>query len=163
MTRSKQLFLGILMASALTGYSYTATAGVDDHNHAPGEVHKEGEHSHGAGHTEESHFEIEAPSSVEAAWNLLDQSVIESRAAIEAKDSQALHEAGEKLSAAVSALHSYPQAVKEGNGDKWNSIIGQLSKTADRFHHVAEDNDLAAATETLDLLEGQINLIRSLY
>lgn len=163
MTKSKQLFLGILMASALTGYSYTAIAGADDHNHAPGEVHKEGEHNHGADHAEESHFKIEAPASAEAAWNLLDQSVTEARAAIEAKDSHALHEAGEKLSAAVSALHSYPQAVKEGNGDKWNSIVDQLSKTADRFHHIAEDNDLAAATETLDLLEGQISLIRSLY
>lgn len=163
MNNSKRLFLGILMASALTGYSFTATAGADNHNHAHGEVHKEGGHSHGANHADEAHFEVEAPTSLEAAWNLLDQAITEAQSAINTQNSQALHEAGEKLSVAVSGLHKYPQAVKEGSGEKWNSVLGQLSKTADRFHHIAEDNDLAAVTETLGILEGQISLIRSLY
>lgn len=163
MKKSKQVFLGVVMASAMIWHPYNAMAGTDGHNHAPGEVHKEDEHGHAENHVEESHFNIEVPASLDAVWESLDKSVNDARTAVTANDTKALHEASEKLSMSVSGLHKYPKAVKEGNGEKWNSILGQLTKTADRFHHVAEDNDLAAATEALDILESQIGLIRSLY
>lgn len=163
MTKSKKLFLSAFVLSALAAFPYAAVAAESDYSHAEGEAHKEGEHEHGQAHGDESHFKFDKPNSAEEAWSILDQSLESARKAIEAKDFQGLHEAGEKISAAVSALHDNPMAVKEENGEKLTSALDQLSKTADRFHHDAEKSDLAAATQTLDLLEGQKNLTRSLY
>lgn len=94
---------------------------------------------------------------------MIDETISSARQALKDNNTDALHEAGEKLAAAVAALHDDPQAVKEENGEKLIQALEQLTKTVDRFHHAAEDKDTAGATEALDLLESQVSLVKSLY
>lgn len=119
----------------------------DGHNHA----------------NEENHFEFEKPATIEDAWTMLDAASAEAHKAIEAKDPKSLHETSEKLEAAVGVLNEHPDAVAEEKRENLKAGLNQLSKTVDRFHHAAEDNDIAGATEALELLESQKTLVRSLY
>lgn len=135
----------------------------DGHNHAhePAAAHG---HSHDDGHAHgESHFKIEKPATVADAWAMLDAASADAQRAIEAKDAESLHESSEKMGAAVATLSENPNAVKEGNKERATTTLEQLSKTIDRFHHAAEDNNLAGASEALELLNGQKALVKSLY
>ena len=120
-------------------------------------------HDDGHGHNEKPHFSITKPETVNEAWTMIDETIISARQALKDNKTDALHEAGEKLTVAVSALHDHPQAVKEGNSERLTQALGQLTKTVDRFHHATEDKDTVGATESLDLLESQKGLVKSLY
>lgn len=137
----------------------------DGHDHgAEGHAAEASEaHSDGHGHDEKPHFSVTKPETVEAAWVMIDETIISARQALKDSNADVLHESGEKLEAAVSALHDHPQAVKEENGEKLTQALDQLTKTVDRFHHAAEDKNTAGAAEALDLLEGQTGLVKSLY
>lgn len=135
-----------------------------DHASETGHAHEATEaHGDGHGHDEKPHFSIKKPETVDAAWAMIDETIVSARQALKGNNSDALHEAGEKLAAAVTALHDHPQAVKEEKGEKLTQALDQLSKTVDRFHHAAEDKDTAGATEALDLLESQKSLVKTLY
>ena len=105
------------------------------------------------GHDEKPHFSVTKPETVESAWAMIDETISTARQALKDNNADILHEAGEKLAAAVATLHDHPQAVKEENGEKLTQALDQLTKTVDRFHHAAEDKNTAGATETLDLFE----------
>lgn len=94
---------------------------------------------------------------------MIDETIASAQQALKDNNADILHEAGEKLAAAVAALHDHPQAVKEGNSEKLTQALDQLTKTVDRFHHAAEDKNAVGATEALDLLESQKGLVKSLY
>ncbi len=135
-----------------------------DHGAEAGHANEATEaHGDGHGHDEKPHFSVTKPETVEAAWAVIDETISSARQALKDNNTDALHEAGEKLAAAVAALHDDPQAVKEENGEKLIQALEQLTKTVDRFHHAAEDKDTAGATEALDLLESQVSLVKSLY
>lgn len=135
-----------------------------DHSAEAGHMHKATEaHSDGHGHDEKPHFAVTKPETVDAAWTMIDETIASARQVLKDNNTDMLHEAGEKLVAAVSALHDHPQAVKEENGEKLTQALDQLTKTVDRFHHAAEDKNSADATEALDLLESQKGLVQSLY
>lgn len=135
-----------------------------DHGVEAGHAHEATEaHDDGHGHDEKPHFAVTKPETVEAAWTMIDETIASARQALKDNNADVLHEAGEKLAAAVAALHEHPQAVKEGNGEKLIQALDQLTKTVDRFHHAAEDKYTAGAIEALDLLEGQAGLVKSLY
>jgi hypothetical protein len=137
----------------------------EDHDHGAeaGQAHEATEaHGDGHGHDEKPHFSVTKPETVEAAWAMIDETISSARQALKDNNTDALHEAGEKLAAAVAALHDDPQAVKEENGEKLIQALEQLTKTVDRFHHAAEDKDTAGATEALDILESQVSLVKSL-
>jgi len=138
-------------------------AHADHKGHTEEEKDKDDGHDHDKSHVEKTHFEVDVPTSAEDAWIMLNQSIADARAAIKSKDTKALHQKSEKISAAVSALHDDPQAVKEEGGEKLTSALDQLSKTADRFHHVAEENNFTAASEVLDILDKQQTLTQTLY
>lgn len=139
-------------------------AGGHDHGAEAGHAHESTEaHGDGHGHDEKPHFSVTKPETLDAAWAMVDENIVSARQAIKDSNADGLHEAGEKLAVAVAALHDHPQAVKEENGEKLTQALDQLTKTTDRFHHAAEDKNMAGATEALDLLEGQKNLTRSLY
>ncbi|MBN8521627.1 MAG: hypothetical protein J0L77_07015 [Alphaproteobacteria bacterium] len=158
-----KLLLTTMLVMALSAPAY-AEEGYG-HGGDTGHAHESSPaHSDGHGHTDEkSHFNIQKPETVEAAWAMIDETIASSRQALKDHNADVLHEAGEKLASAVSALHDHPQAVKEENGEKLTQALDQLSKTVDRFHHAAEDKDVVGATESLDLLESQKELVKSLY
>lgn len=112
---------------------------------------------------EKPHFAIEKPATADAAWAMLDEASAAARKALEAKDAHALHETGEKLEVAISALKEHPDAVEEAKREKLTSALDQLGKAIDRLHHAAEDNDTAGATEALDLIDSLRPLTKSLY
>lgn len=154
----------------LTGIAFVALSAPvyaeNGHDHAAesGHAHESTEaHGDGHGHDEKPHFAVTKPETVEAAWTMIDETIASARQALKDSNADVLHEAGEKLVTAVDALHDHPQAVKEENGEKLTRALDQLTKTADRFHHAAEDKNTAGATEALDLLESQKSLTRSLY
>lgn len=157
----KTLLLAGIAFVALSASAYAA----DGHDHgAEGRASEATEaHSDGHGHDEKPHFSVMKPETVDVAWTMIDETIASARQALKDNNSDVLHEAGEKMAAAVAALHDHPQAIKEGNGEKLTQALDQLTKTVDRFHHAAEDKNTAGATEALDLLEGQKNLIKSLY
>ena len=159
----KRLLLTTLSVLALSFPAYAE----DDHGHEgdTGHAHESAPaHSDGHGHTDEKpHFNIQKPETVEAAWAMIDETIVASRQALKDNNADVLHEAGEKLANAISALHDHPQAVKEENGEKLTQALDQLSKTVDRFHHAAEDKDMAGTKDSLDLLESQKKLVQSLY
>lgn len=157
-----------LLLTALSVMALSAPAYAEEgHGHGgdTGHAHESSPaHSDGHGHADEKpHFNIQKPETVEAAWAMIDETIAASRQALKDNNADVLHEAGEKLASAVSALHDHPQAVKEENGEKLTQALDQLSKTVDRFHHAAEDKDIAGTTELLDLLESQAGLMKSLY
>lgn len=153
------------------GHQPAGTVIADDHNHvghtneeAHKDEHKHEDHadakSHGdeQGHTDEaSHFSIAKPENAESAASLLDQSLLDAKKALEGNDTNGLHEAGEKLEVASGALAEF----SKGN-DKLTQALAQLSKTVDRFHHAAEDKDIAGAKESLQILEGQTQVVKML-
>lgn len=157
----KKLLLLSMATIALSSPAYAA----DGHDHgAEGHAAEASEaHGDGHGHDEKPHFSVTKPDTVDAAWAMINETIASARQALKDNNADALHEAGEKLAAAVSALHDHPQAVKEGNGEKLTQALDQLTKTVDRFHHAAEDKNVATATEALDLLESQTGLVKSLY
>lgn len=158
----KTLLLAGIAFVALSAPVYAADG--PDHVAEAGHAHEATEaHGDGHGHDEKPHFSVTKPKTVEAAWAMIDETVASARQALKDSNADILHEAGEKLAVAVSALHDHPQAVKEENSEKLTQALGQLTKTVDRFHHAAEDKNTAGATEALDLLESQKNLTRSLY
>ena len=135
-----------------------------DHGAEAGHAHEATKaHSDGHGHDEKPHFSVTKPETVESAWGMIDETISTARQALKDNNADILHEAGEKLAAAVATLHDHPQAVKEENGEKLTQALDQLTKTVDRFHHAAEDKNTAGATETLDLFESQKGLVKSLY
>jgi hypothetical protein len=151
----KTLLLTALSVIALSVPAYAEEGHAHESSSAHGDSH---------GHTaEKPHFNIQKPETVEAAWAMIDETIAVSRQALKDNNADVLHEAGEKLASAVSTLHDHPQAVKEENGEKLTQALDQLSKTADRFHHAAEDKDIAGTTESLDILESQKELVKSLY
>lgn len=139
---------------AADGHDHGAEAHADEVSEAHGDGH---------GHDEKPHFSVTKPDTVDAAWTMINEAIASARQALKDNSADVLHEAGEKLTAAVAVLHDHPQAVKEGNGEKLTQALDQLTKTVDRFHHAAEDKNAATATEALDLLESQAGLIKSLY
>lgn len=154
----------------LTGIAFVGlsapTYAADGHDHGAeaGHAHESTEaHNDGHGHDEKSHFSVTKPETVDAAWMMIDETIASARQALKDNNSDVLHEVGEKLAAAVAALHDHPQAVKEENGEKLTQVLDQLTKSADRFHHAAEVKNTAGATEALDLLESQKELVKSLY
>ena len=157
----KKLLLLSMATIALSSPAYAA----DGHDHgAEGHAAEASEaHGDGHGHDEKPHFSVTKPDTVDAAWAMINETIASARQALKDNNADALHEAGEKLAAAVSALHDHPQVVKEGNGEKLIQALDQLTKTVDRFHHAAEDKNVATATEALDLLESQTGLVKSLY
>lgn len=157
----KTLLLAGIAIVALSSPVYAA----DGHDHgAEGHVAETSEaHGDGHGHDEKPHFAVTKPETVDAAWAMIDETIASARQALKDNNADALHEAGEKLAAAVAALHDHPQAVKEENGKKMTQALDQLTKTVDRFHHAAEDKNTAGATEALDLFESQKDLVKSLY
>ncbi|MCL4678060.1 MAG: hypothetical protein KJ017_05625 [Alphaproteobacteria bacterium] len=161
MFQSKFLVLTAVSVLSLGLPAYAA----DEHDHgAEGHAEAASEaHGDGHGHDEKPHFSVTKPATVEAAWAMVDETVLAARQAIKDNNADGLHQAGEKLAAAVAALHDHPQAVKEENGQKLTQALDQLSKTVDRFHHAAEDKNTAGATEALDLFESQKALVQSLY
>ncbi len=132
--------------------------GAEGHTEAVSEAHGDGH-----GHDEKPHFSVTKPDTVEGAWAMIDEIITAARQSLKDSNADVLHESGEKLAAAVSALHDHPQAVKEENGEKLTQALDQLTKTVDRFHHAAEDKNMAGATEALDLFESQSTLVKSLY
>lgn len=157
----KKLLLLSMATIALSSPAYAA----DGHDHgAEGHAAEASEaHGDGHGHDEKPHFSVTKPDTVDAAWAMINETIASARQALKDNNANALHEAGEKLAAAVSALHDHPQVVKEGNGEKLTQALDQLTKTVDRIHHAAEDKNVATATEALDLLESQTGLVKSLY
>lgn len=157
-----KLLLTVLSVIALSAPAYAEEG--HDHGGNEGQAHESSSaHSDGHGHDEKPHFTVTKPETVEAAWTMIDKTIAECRQALKDNNTDALHEAGEKLATAVSTLHDHPQAVKEENGEKLTQVLDQLSKTVDRFHHAAEDKDMAGTAESLDLLESQKKLVQSLY
>lgn len=155
----------LLTGIALAGISAPVYA-ADGHDHGAeaGHAHEATEaHDDGHGHDEKPHFSVTKPETVDAAWVMINETIASARQALKDNNPDVLHEAGEKLAAAVAALHDHPQAVKEENGEKLTQALDQLTKTVDRFHHAAEDKNMAGAAEALDLLESQKKLTRSLY
>ncbi len=120
-------------------------------------------HQDGHGHDDGAHFSIEKPDTVDEAWRMIDDTIKMTHQAIKDKNMNVLHEAGERLVSAVSALHDHPQAIKEENGQKLSQALDQLSKTVDRFHHATEDKNNAAIIELIDLFQSQVTLVKSLY
>lgn len=158
----KTLLLAGIAVVALSGPVYAEEG--HDHGTEAGHAHEATEaHDDGHGHDEKPHFSVTKPETVEAAWAMIDETIASARQALKDNNADLLHEAGEKLAAAVAALHDHPQAVKEENGEKLTQALDQLTKTVDRFHHAAEDKNTAGATETLDLFESQSALVKSLY
>lgn len=154
-----------LLVTALSlGLAFPAYA-ADSHDHGTEAHATEAPEAlgNGHGHNEKPHFAITKPETVNAAWVMIDETIIAARQALKDNKIDALHEAGEKLTAAVSTLRDHPQTAKEGNGEKVIQALDQLAKTVDRFHHATEDKDTAGATEALDLLESQKGLVKSLY
>lgn len=161
MSQSKLLILTAVSVLSLGLPAYAADGhdhGAEGHTEAVSEAHGDGH-----GHDEKPHFAVTKPETVDAAWMMIDENIVSARQALKDNNADVLHEAGEKLAAAVAALHDHPQAVKEENGEKLTQVLDQLSKTADRFHHAAEDKNTAGATEAIDFLESQANLLKSLY
>ncbi|HRQ59962.1 MAG TPA: hypothetical protein PLO23_00340 [Alphaproteobacteria bacterium] len=153
-----KLLLTTLSVLALSAPAYAEEG--HDHANEKSHAHESSEaHSDGHGHDEKPHFAVAKPANVEAAWTLLDDTIVSSRKAIEANDSNALHESGEKLVAAVQALHDF----SDTENTRVKQALEQLSKTADRFHHAAEDNDKAGAGESLELIVTQKDIVKSLY
>ncbi len=158
----KTLLLASIAFVALSAPVYAE----DDHDHSieTGHAHEATEaHGDGHGHDEKPHFSVTKPETVDAAWVMIDETIVSTRQALKDNNFDALHEAGEKLAAAVTALHDHPQAVKEENGERLAQALDQLTKTVDRFHHAAEDKNMAGATEAIDLLESQMSLVKLLY
>lgn len=154
----------LLVTALALGLAFPAYA-ADGHGHGAESHATEAPEAHGDGHghNEKPHFAITKPETVNAAWIMIDETIITARQALKDNKIDALHEAGEKLAVAVSTLHEHPQATKEGNGEKIIQALDQLTKTVDRFHHATEDKDTAGATEALDLLESQKGLVKSIY
>lgn len=161
MTLFKILLLAGIAFVTISAPTYAA----GDHDHGTESHATEAPETHGDGHghNEKPHFAITKPETVNAAWIMIDETIITARQALKDNKIDALHEAGEKLAVAVSTLHEHPQATKEGNGEKIIQALDQLTKTVDRFHHATEDKDTAGATEALDLLESQKGLVKSIY
>ncbi len=149
-----------LLATALAiGLAFPAyAAGGHDHG-----TEGHAAEARGDGHDEKPHFALNKPETVEAAWAMIDETIVSARQALRDNNTDVLHESGEKLTVAVAGLQGQPQAVKEKNREKLASALDQLTKTVDRFHHAAEDKDTIGATEALDLLESQKLLVQSLY
>lgn len=161
MFQSRLLVLTAISVLSFSIHTYAA----DGHDHgAKGHAEAASKaHGDGHGHGEKPHFSITKPATAEAAWAMVDETILAARQSIKDNNADGLHQAGEKLAAALSALHDHPQAVKEGNGQKLTQALNQLSKTVDRFHHAAEDKNTAGATEALDLFESQKAVVKSLY
>lgn len=152
-----------LLATALAiGLAFPAYA-AGGHDHGTEGHAAEASEAPGDGHNEKPHFAVNKPETVQAAWAVIDETIVSARQALKDNNTDVLHESGEKLGVAVAALHDQPQAVKEENIEKLASALDQLTKTVDRFHHAAEDKDTVGATEALDLLENQKSLVQSLY
>lgn len=161
MKLSKTLLLASIAFVALSAPVYAEEG--HDHGAETGHAHEATEaHNDDHGHDKKPHFSVTKPETVDAAWQMIDETIASARQALKDNNADALHEAGEKLAAAVSALHDHPQAVKEEKGEKLTQALDQLNKTVDRFHHAAEDKDTAGAAESLDLLESQVLLVKSL-
>lgn len=156
----KTLLLAGIAFATLSAPVYAA----DGHDHGTeGHATEASEaHSDGHGHDEKPHFEVSKPGTVEAAWVMIEETIVSARQALNDNNADVLHEAGEKLATAVATLRDHPQAVKEKNSEKLTQVLDQLTKTVDRFHHAAEDKDTAGATEALDILESQVSLVKSL-
>lgn len=154
----KKLLLATLAAVALSAPVYAA----DGHGHEAGKGHAHEEsaaHADGHGHHDEKpHFNIAKPETEAAAWALIEETVVSAEKAIAAVDANALHESSEKLEVAVEALHGF--AGKDNA--KLTQALEQLSKSVDRFHHAAEDKDTAGATESLDFIKAQKDLVKTL-
>lgn len=132
----------LLTAFSVLALSSPALA-ADDHGHDDGAAH----------------FSVEKPADASAAWTLLDSTIAAAQKAVAENNSNVLHESGEKLEAAVAALGDH---ADKGN-QKLTQALEQLTKTVDRFHHAAEDNDKAGATESLEIMTAQRDLVKSLY
>lgn len=155
----QRLLLTTLGVLALSFPAYAE----DGHGHADDKAHAhESSEAHGDGHGHDDgkpHFAVAKPDSAAAAWTLIDETIVAAQTAIEAGNAEALHESGEKFEAAVTALQDFSD---KGN-ERLGQALGQLSKTVDRFHHAAEDNDKASASESLSLLTSQKDLVKTLY
>src|SRR6218665_1788281 len=151
----KLLFTAAVMASSM---SFAALA-ADNHTHdaAVEKPHADaGADEHVHRHSSETpHFAIEKPASVGAALGLLDRAIENAEKALADKDANALHKTGEELEAAVLALSGFAE-----DNPKLTQPLAQMSKTADRFHLAAEDGDPATAKESLQILQGQAQLVR---
>lgn len=158
----KTVLLAGIAFAALSAPVYAAEG--HDHGVEAGHAHEATEaHADGHGHDEKPHFSVEKPETSEAAWTMIDEAIASAQQALKDNNANVLHEAGEKLATAVAALHDHPQAVKEGNTEKLTQALDQMTKTVDRFHHAAEDKNIAGATQALELLESQKALTKSLY
>ncbi|MGD9649552.1 MAG: hypothetical protein AB7G80_05350 [Dongiaceae bacterium] len=158
----KTLLLAGIAVIALSVPVY-ATDG-HDHGAEAGHAHGNSEaHGDGHGHNEKPHFSVVKPASVDAAWTMIDETIASARQALKDNNANTLHEAGEKLAAAIAVLHDQPHAAKQENNEKLIKALDQLNKTIDRFHHAAEDKNIAGATEALDLLESQKALVKTIY
>jgi hypothetical protein len=152
-----------IMALAIIVLS-TSVYAADGHDHGnENNAAPMGAGSLSHGHDDKLHFSVKTPGTVEAAWTMIDDNIKISRRAIQDKDTNTLHEAGERLVTAVATLHDHPQAVKEENGRKLTQALDQISKTVDRFHHAMEDQNSAATSELIDLFQSQVDLVKSLY
>ncbi len=176
--------LKLLMMTAIftSSLSFAALA-ADGHEHATGEVsvtehqHKEhvgdkeqgGNHQH-AGHEDEKahsdghghkdvepHFSIVKPADANASIALLDGGLASAKKALEENDASGLHESSEKLETATHSLTEFSR-----DNAKLSQALTQLSKTVDRFHHAAEDGNVAGAKESLQILEGQTQVVKML-
>ncbi len=158
----KILLLAGVAVMALSVPAYAADG--HDHGAKAGHAHESSEaHGDGHGHDEKSHFSIVKPATAEAAWAMIDETVASARQALKDNNANTLHEAGENLAAAIAVLHDQPHATEQENNEKLIQALDQLNKTVDRFHHAAEDKNIAGATEALDLLESQKALVKTIY
>ena len=164
--------LKILLTTAILASTISfAALAADEHGHdateaaAAGEQHADhSDHAdakaHDDGHEhkdEKAHFTIAKPESMDAAMTLLDDGLASAKIGIEGNDTNGLHESGEKLETAAHALTEYGA----GNA-KLAQALTQLSKTVDRFHHAAEDGNTVGAKESLQILEGQVQVVKML-
>lgn len=97
--------------------------------------------------------------SIDDGWAALEDVSAEIRAAVEAKNMNALHGLADELHAVADGLSSHADDVPQSNRLRFTSSLNQLRTLSDRFHEVHENNDAAGAQRLVPQLNGMVQLL----
>jgi len=114
-------------------------------------------------HKEERHFKVTTPVDIKAAWLQISTKVSDAEKLLANKQTEAVHEIGERLEIAVHVLKEKSTMVTGDKQARLASVLEQLDKAVDDLHHAAEDKDAEQARLELSKIKSLLPLVVTQY
>ena len=114
-------------------------------------------------HKDERHFKVTTPVDIKAAWLLISTKVRDAEKLLADNQTDAVHEIGEQLEAAVDVLKKKSTMVTGDKQARLASVLDQLDKAVDDLHHATEDKDAAQARLELSKIKSLLPLVVAQY